>query len=276
MTGVPSGTTPGTDTPGTTTPETTITTSDGKVVPRVVPVDDGLTVETGENLTSATFDYLAPKLTTLNITDDSELPNFANNINDQEDISNAIVRLAGDKATEGYDYAQELELVNRYLKQPQQVNEAEMNRLIEANVLKSGTDWLTDVNRITAKTGQASTSAVIDSTTENGPAFAEWLIANNYSVQDRNSALTVSTYKGMGPLSGAEVYNISLKFPSQEVEANINRTIFNDASTNIKTTTSGGYQKAVLKKLYKDFLNEGMPSATQASGYSSFDSRNLG
>jgi hypothetical protein len=143
MTGVPSGTTPGTDTPGTDTPgtENTITTAEGEIVPRVTPEDGGVEIETGLSLTGSMNSYISNKLTGLGVTETMELPNFNNQIRDAEDLAPFIQTLAGDKATEGYDFAPELELVNRYLKNPTEVNKAEYNRLQAAGIIKNSVNY---------------------------------------------------------------------------------------------------------------------------------------
>jgi hypothetical protein len=180
MTGVPSGTTPETDTPETDTPETenTITTEEGEIVPRVTPEDGGVEIETGLSLTGSMNSYISNKLTGLGITETMELPNFNNQIRDAEDLAPFIQTLAGDKATEGYDFAPEFELVNRYLKNPTEVSKAEYNRLQAAGIIKNSVDYYDAAHDV--QIGSGGSFAKFSTDNPANAQFVEQLINSGY------------------------------------------------------------------------------------------------
>lgn len=245
MTGAPGSTTP-TTTPtpeSEPTTENTITTDDGRVVPRVTPADGGVTIATGQNLTGSLNSYVTTKLGGLGITEETDLPNFRNSIRDAEDLAPYIVNLAGDKATEGYDFAQELELVNRYLTNTTQVSKNEFSKLQEAGIIKDGADYYEASHGVDIKTG----GTFADFSTDN-PAnaqFVEDLIRGGYipresaRVDNGNYTLNISVLQRR-----ANDYTLS------------------------------------WEKLYDDFLRGSLRpigvSATQMGGYSTYDPRMMG
>jgi hypothetical protein len=203
--GGPSGTTPGTETPGT---NNTITTTDGNVVPRVTPTDGGVQIETGLSLTASMNSYISTKLTGLGVTNTTELPNFNNQIRDAESLAPFIRTLAGDKATEGYDFAPELELVNRYLQNPTEVNKAEYNRLQAAGIIKPNADYYDAAHNV--QIGSTGSYAKFSTDNPANAQFVEQLVTLGYIdrefAEPKNGEYSLAI---IGPMRKTNDYNLT-------------------------------------------------------------------
>jgi hypothetical protein len=249
ITGAPqAGTTPETETPAPeTTPENTVTTEDGTVVPRVTPEDGGVKVETGLNLTSSMDSYVADKLIGLGITEETELPNFNNRIRNAEDLAPFIRNLAGDKATEGYDFAPEFELVNRYLKTPTEISKAEYNKLQAAGIIKNNVDYYEAAHNIEIGTG--GNYAKLSTDNPANAQFVEQLINTGYI--DREFA----------------------KVDTKDNEYQFSIVDLQRKANNYNLTWGDLYDQFLSGSLRGP--NSATMSATQSAGYSSFDPRML-
>jgi hypothetical protein len=106
------------------------------------PEDDieteGFVRTTGQTTQSAAVDFNKSRLNELGVTDAS-LENPINilktRFQNQEDIAEAIVELAGDKAVEGYNFADEIQLVNKVLTDPTSITYEEFKEIKENGVL---------------------------------------------------------------------------------------------------------------------------------------------
>jgi len=106
--------------------------------PEPEPEPEGFVRTTGQTTQSAAVDFTKSRLNQLGITDDSlESPiNILRvGLQNQEDVANAIVALAGDKAVEGYNFEEEIQLVNKVLTDPTSISYEEFQEIKENNVL---------------------------------------------------------------------------------------------------------------------------------------------
>jgi hypothetical protein len=85
--------------------------------------------------------FITPQITALGITEETALPNFKASIRNNEDLAEIVYKLAGDKAVEGYDFTNEVSILNRAINQPTTLTEAEFNQLNEAGAYRNG-DYL--------------------------------------------------------------------------------------------------------------------------------------
>jgi hypothetical protein len=114
-----------------------------------VDVDDDVVVEpegfvrtTGQTTQSAAVDFTKSRLNQIGITDAS-LENPINilkpRFQNQEDIAEAVVELAGDKAVEGYNFTEEIELVTKVLTDPTSITFEEFKEIKENSILFDST-----------------------------------------------------------------------------------------------------------------------------------------
>lgn len=108
---------------------------DPEVEPELEPT--GVTIPTGFNLQMATGDFVETQLKNLGFTDDMDLPGMPTDIRNIKDLGTKFVKLAGDKAVEGYNYTDEIELVNRYVNDSMSITSSELQDLKDAGIVRS-------------------------------------------------------------------------------------------------------------------------------------------
>jgi hypothetical protein len=121
MTGGPSSTTP--------TPEP-------EPEPEPEPTNDAWEIDfTKGTVEQNAQDYVANIGANL-ITEETDLSGFRTDIRTSEDLAEGIVKLAGDKDIEGYDFKPEIELVNRALYNRESITQDEFLNLADAGLVR--------------------------------------------------------------------------------------------------------------------------------------------
>lgn len=164
-----------------TSPEITPT---GEPTPEPTP-QPGLTVDfTQGTVQQNAVPFITPKIAALGITPETSLPNFAAGIRTNEDLAEVVYNLAGNKAAEGYTFDAEVAMLNRAIKEPNTLTEAEFNQLREAGAYKGSTEYLKASFGINRSVTGAGTSVWTFPKNEITTGFLQYLASTGEMTQD--------------------------------------------------------------------------------------------
>jgi hypothetical protein len=233
-----------------------------------VDVDDDVDVDVNDawetDFTKGTVEqnavsFITPQITALGITEETALPNFKASIRNNEDLAEIVYKLAGDKAVEGYDFTNEVSILNRAINQPTTLTEAEFNQLKEAGAYQGG-DYLEVAFGIkSTQTGTTAERRLTFPQNEISEAFMRYAVNaglvkedqvansvqnNNYSFRTVTSGANEG---GVGLGSHEKVKQLAQEFkkwnsqgrPDRKISANINNTGFAAGSSDWLATITG-------------------------------------
>jgi hypothetical protein len=121
-----------------------ISTTDGDDVDDgddVVVEPDGFVQQTGLTARKSGEVFIESTLANLGFTDDMALPNFEVGIQSISDLAPLVYQLAGNKATEGYNFADEIDIITRAIYSPGELLPDEFEQLKALNIYKEGTRY---------------------------------------------------------------------------------------------------------------------------------------
>jgi len=151
------------------------------------PEPEGFTINTGQTTPVAGKAYVQNKLTNLGITDETSLPGMSSDIRTVTDLSSRIYDLAGNKAVEGYNFADELDLVDRYLNDPTTLTNQEYQSLKDAKIVPKQSSLMTRLGiqtRAESSGGQYRETYTIPITPETA-GFVQFMLDKNYIDDDK-------------------------------------------------------------------------------------------
>jgi len=109
--------------------------------PEPEPEPDGFVQQTGLTVRKSGEMFIESTLTNLGFTDDMALPNFEVGIQSISDLAPLVYQLAGNKAREGYNFADEIDLITRAVYSPGELLPNEFEQLKAINIYKEGTRY---------------------------------------------------------------------------------------------------------------------------------------
>jgi hypothetical protein len=109
--------------------------------PEPGPEPDGFVQQTGLTVRKSGEMFIESTLANLGFTDDMALPNFEVRIQSISDLAPLVYQLAGNKATEGYNFADEIDLITRAVYSPGELLPDEFEQLKALNIYKERTSY---------------------------------------------------------------------------------------------------------------------------------------
>jgi hypothetical protein len=155
--------------------------------PEPGPEPEGFTINTGQTTPVAGKAYVQNKLTNLGITDETSLPGMSSDIRTVTDLSSRIYDLAGNKAVEGYNFADELDLVDRYLNDPTTLTNQEYESLKDAKIVPKQSSLMTRLGirtTVESSAGRYREIYTIPITPETA-GFVQFMLDKKYIDEDK-------------------------------------------------------------------------------------------